>query len=74
MEFDMKLRHFLQIVSTTIVTLPITILSYDPVKQTVVKPKILTDGLVGYKGDSFFECGYVYAPYIPLIKTERIWT
>jgi hypothetical protein len=29
--------------------------------------------LVGYKGGSFLECGYVYAPYIPLIVTPTIY-
>jgi len=29
--------------------------------------------LVGYKGDSFLETGYVYAPYVPLIVTPTIF-
>jgi hypothetical protein len=29
--------------------------------------------LLGYKGNSFLECGYVYAPYIPLIITPTIF-
>lgn len=29
--------------------------------------------LVGYKGSTFLECGYVYAPYVPLIITPTIF-
>jgi hypothetical protein len=29
--------------------------------------------LVGYKGGSYLECGYVYAPYVPLIVTPTIY-
>jgi hypothetical protein len=29
--------------------------------------------LVGYKGSSFLETGYVYAPYVPLIVTPTIY-
>jgi len=29
--------------------------------------------LLGYKGNSFLECGYVYAPYVPLIITPTIF-
>jgi hypothetical protein len=29
--------------------------------------------LVGYKGNSFLETGYVYAPYVPLIVTPTIY-
>ena len=29
--------------------------------------------LVGYKGDSYLETGYVYAPYVPLIVTPTIF-
>ncbi len=29
--------------------------------------------LLGYKGNTFLECGYVYAPYIPLIITPTIF-
>jgi len=29
--------------------------------------------LVGYKGNSFLETGYVYAPYVPLITTPTIF-
>ena len=29
--------------------------------------------LVGYKGGSFLETGYVYAPYVPLIVTPTIY-
>jgi len=31
-----------------------------------------TDFLVGYKGVSFLETGYIYAPYIPLYETPTI--
>jgi hypothetical protein len=29
--------------------------------------------LVGFKGDSFLETGYVYAPYVPLLITPTIF-
>ena len=29
--------------------------------------------LVGYKGGSYLETGYVYAPYVPLIVTPTIF-
>jgi hypothetical protein len=29
--------------------------------------------LIGYKGGSFLETGYVYAPYVPLIVTPTIY-
>lgn len=29
--------------------------------------------LVGYKGGSYLECGYVYAPYVPLIVTPTLF-
>jgi hypothetical protein len=29
--------------------------------------------LVGYKGNTFLETGYIYAPYIPLILTPVIY-
>lgn len=29
--------------------------------------------LVGYKGSSFLETGFVYAPYVPLIVTPTIY-
>lgn len=33
---------------------------------------VTTDGLVGYKGTSFLDTGYVFAPYIPLYVTPTI--
>lgn len=68
----MKRRAFLQVLGTAIagiVALPTTTLSYDPVKQKVVKPKIINGCLLGYKGNQFLEAGIVYAPYIPIYKT-----
>jgi hypothetical protein len=29
--------------------------------------------LLGYKGNSFLETGYVYAPYVPLVVTPTIF-
>ena len=29
--------------------------------------------LVGYKGGTYLESGYVYAPYVPLIVTPVVW-
>ena len=29
--------------------------------------------LVGYKGDQFFDGGYVYYPYIPLVQTCNLY-
>jgi hypothetical protein len=29
--------------------------------------------LIGFKGSSFLETGYVYAPYVPLIVTPTIY-
>ena len=29
--------------------------------------------LLGYKGNSFLETGYVYAPYVPLIMTPLVY-
>ncbi|MEK6879962.1 MAG: hypothetical protein AABY22_10160, partial [Nanoarchaeota archaeon] len=29
--------------------------------------------LIGYKGSSFLETGYVYAPYVPLIVTPTLY-
>lgn len=52
--------------------LPTTLLSYDPVKQEVVKPRLDNSPLLGYKGDAFLEAGVVYAPYIPLYRTPDI--
>jgi hypothetical protein len=51
------------------VMLPTSILSYDPVKQEVVNPKLDNSPVLGYKGHQFLEAGVVYAPYIPLIQT-----
>jgi hypothetical protein len=51
------------------VALPITVLSYDPVRQAVLYPKVENSCLLGYKGSSFLEAGIVYAPYIPLYQT-----
>lgn len=30
------------------------------------------DWVVGYKGDSLFEAGYVYAPYLPIMSTQLL--
>jgi hypothetical protein len=54
------------------VMLPTTLLSYDPVKQSVVKPKVDNSPLLGYKGSQFMEVGYVYCPYLPLVQTCNI--
>lgn len=62
------LKRFACVVGT--VLLPLSIISYDPVKQVVVKPKIDNSILVGYKGNRFLECGYIYAPYMPLYITK----
>ena len=43
-------------------------------KPKVIKPKPRSLGmttLVGYKGYSFIEPGYIYAPYIPLYATNN---
>jgi len=53
--------------------LPIDVISYDPITQTVLKSKWtdeMSKDLVGYYGDSFLAAGYVYAPYIPLYQTR----
>jgi len=71
----MNKRRFLQIfggVVSTIVALPLSTISYDPVKQKIIKPKIYYDGLEGFRGSSFLECGYIYAPYMVLYKTPDI--
>lgn len=52
--------------------LPISVISYDPVKQQVSKPKTDHSFLVGYRGHQFFESGIVYAPYIPIYRTPTI--
>jgi hypothetical protein len=61
-------RGFLKSLATAVATvvLPMTVLSYDPIKQKVVKPVVNTIALNGYKGAQFFETGFVYRPYIPL--------
>ena len=30
------------------------------------------DWVVGYKGDSLFETGYIYAPYLPIMSTQLL--
>ena len=30
------------------------------------------DWVVGYKGDSLFEAGYIYAPYLPIMSTQLL--
>ncbi len=68
----MNRRGFLKRMLVGVSTLlPISILSYDPIKQSIIKPKIDNSNLVGYKGHSFFETGYVYYPYIPLYSTKN---
>lgn len=37
--------------------------------QGQAQPRI---GLIGFKGSSFLDSGYVYAPYIPLYTTPTI--
>lgn len=61
-------RGFLKNLAATVaaVVLPVTVVSYDPVKQQVVDPVVNTTFLRGYKGAEFLETGYVYCPYIPL--------
>lgn len=71
----MNRRGFLRkfgLAIATAVALPVVNISYDPVKQKVVKPKINNDCLNGYRGSQFLSTGYVYAPYIPLIITKDI--
>lgn len=52
-----------------LVALPVTNLFYDPVKQSIVTPPDpwlnQKAKLIGYKGSSFMEVGWAYAPYIP---------
>jgi len=70
-EYSMKRRSFLKIFSfaAAAMALPVSIISYDPVKQEIVKPKFDDTSLIGYKGSAFLETGYVYCPYIPLYQT-----
>ena len=28
--------------------------------------------LVGWKGNSIFDCGYIYAPYMPILTTNLV--
>jgi hypothetical protein len=49
--------------------LPTAIISWCPVKQTIIQPVSDNSVLMGYKGAQFLEAGYVYAPYIPLVQT-----
>jgi hypothetical protein len=67
----MNRRSFFKHLSVVVgaIMLPTTVLSYDPVKQEVVKPKLDNSPLLGYKSDTFWEAGVVYAPYIPLYQT-----
>lgn len=54
----------------TAVLMPVTTLSYDPVKQKVVDffPTD-TSSMAFYRGSDYLEAGYVYAPFIPLYCT-----
>lgn len=44
-------------------------------RYTVYKDPYFPDNriLIGLKGNSFLESGYIYAPYVPLILTPVIW-
>lgn len=44
-------------------------------RYTVYKDPYMRENkiLVGFKGDSAMETGYVYAPYVPLVVTPTIW-
>jgi hypothetical protein len=70
----MNRRSFLKHLGINLaaVILPTTLLSYDPVKREVIKPKLDNSPLLGYKGDKFLETAIVYAPYIPLFQTCNI--
>jgi len=72
----MKRRNFVKNVLGVVVTalLPVTIISYDPVKRAVITPQVDNSLLLGYKGATFWETGAVYAPYIPRFKTNTIQT
>ena len=68
----MNRRSFLKSlgkVAALSICLPTTILSYDPIKREIVKPKIDNTIVNGYRGSQYMECGYIYAPYLPLIQT-----
>jgi hypothetical protein len=68
----MNRRGFLKNLASIVglVSLPITIINYDPVKRCKVYPPPPNNAmLTGYKGSQFMEVGYVYAPYIPLFQT-----
>jgi hypothetical protein len=71
----MNRRRFLQniIGVAAAAFLPVTIISYDPIKQTLVRPsRPNVDVLAGYKGAQFMNAGVMYAPYMPLIQTGMI--
>ena len=70
----MKRRSFVKNVIGVVVTalLPVTSLSYDPVKRVVITPQVDVSPLLGYKGATFWETSVVYAPYIPRFKTLEI--
>jgi hypothetical protein len=72
----MRRRSFLKNSIGVMVTalLPVTIISYDPVKQVVITPPVDSSPLLAYKGATFWETGAVYAPYIPRFKTNTIQT
>ena len=57
---------FYRVIINATTVLPLSFLSYCPVKQRVITPKTNDINLVGYKGSQFLECGHIYAPYIPL--------
>ena len=44
-------------------------------KYTVYKDPYFPEGMIllGYKGGSFLESGFVYAPYVPLLVTPTIF-
>lgn len=44
-------------------------------KYTIYKDPYFPEGMIlmGYKGGSFLESGYVYAPYVPLLVTPTIF-
>jgi hypothetical protein len=63
------LKNILGVVATAL--LPVTSLSYDPVKRAVITPPADVSPLIGYSGDTFMEEGYVYAPYMPLVLSNK---